>query len=180
MAGGEIKGGISHTGGSGISLSLREDGAQQVTKAVEDLADAFESLSPKFAATLRGRALRLGVNLPSIVKKAASVTLERLVHTTPHDTGRARAQWNVAIGAPDTSVTEETDYEGDTTIAKGQAIIAAATVLAPGTPITITNSLDYIKALNDGWSGQQAAGMVSRAIQAGIASVKQEAKDVFK
>lgn len=180
MAGGEIKGGISHTGKTGISLQIREDGMQSVTEAVDKLADSLSELSPKLAASMRGRALRLRVNLPSIVKKAAAVTLERLVHTTPHDTGRARAQYNVSIGAPDTSVTEETDYDGDATIAKGQAIIAAATVLAPGTPITITNALDYIEALDSGWSQQAPAGMVRRAIQAGIASVKQEAKDVFK
>jgi hypothetical protein len=180
MAGEAGKGGISHTGGSGISIAIREDGAQQVTQSVEKLADAFESLSPKFAATLRGRALRLGVSLPSIVKKAASVMVDRVIRTTPHDTGRARAGWNVSIGAPDTSVTEETDYEGDQTIAKGQATIAAATQLAPGAAIYITNGLDYIEALDHGWSSQQAAGMVARAKQAGINSVKQEAKDVFK
>lgn len=171
---------ITHTGGDGIVIVVKEDGAQQVTEAVEKLADSLSDLSPKLAASIRGRALRLGVSLPSIVKKAAAVMVERVVHSTPHDTGRARAGWRVAIGAPDTSVTEETDYEGDTTIAKGQAIIAAATVLAPGTPITITNSLDYISALDSGWSAQSPAGMVSRAIQAGINSVKQEAKDVFK
>lgn len=180
MAGAAVKGEISHTGGSGISIAVREDGVQQVTQAVDALADSFSKLSPKFAATLRGRALRLSVNLPSIVKKAASVMVERVIHTTPHDTGRARAQWNVSIGAPDTSVTAETDYDGDQTIAKGQATIAAATQLAPGAAIYITNSLDYIEALDSGWSQQAPAGMVARAMQAGIDSVKQEAKDIFK
>jgi len=180
MAGEASKGGVSHTGKSGISLVVREDGAQQVTEAVEALADSFSKLSPKFAATLRGRALRLHVSLPSIVKKAASVMVDKLIRTTPHDTGRARAQWNVSVGAPDTSVTEETDYEGDQTIAKGQATIAAATQLAPGAAIYITNGLDYIEALDSGHSQQAPAGMVSRAIQAGINSVKQESKDIFK
>ncbi len=166
--------------GTGIVVAIRESGAETATAKVSELADAFESLSPRFASRLRGKALRLGANLQTEVKKAAKVALEKIVRTTPHDTGKARANWVVSVtsGGPDTTTTEDTDYDGDATIARESAKMDATKML-PGQAILISNSLPYIRRLNEGFSQQAPAAFVERAVQAGIASIKQGARDVF-
>lgn len=69
---------------------------------------------------------------------------------TPVDTGRARANWFMAEGAPDTSATA----------AKTPKDYARGDFQANGVPIFITNSLPYIVALEYGHSKQAPAGMV--------------------
>lgn len=47
------------------------------------------------------------VEIKEIRKAYAFALYSSIVKKTPHDTGRARANWNVSVGAPDTSVTEQ-------------------------------------------------------------------------
>lgn len=81
----------------------------------------------------------------------------RIIQRTPVDTGRARANWNAAIGGADTSITDATDQSGS-------KAISDATVTAvsngKGQTLYLTNSLPYIQRLEDGWSQQAAQGMV--------------------
>jgi hypothetical protein len=153
-----------------IDIAVSELGASTVLRGLQQLADASQKLSPSLAASLRGRALRVGLNLDRAVKDVAVAVLDKVVHTTPHDTGQARRNWQVAVRAarPINKPLEETDYDGDRTVAEGTAIIRSTT-RAPGQAIFISNSLPYIQRLNEGWSQQQATpGFVERAMQAGI------------
>lgn len=84
--------------------------------------------------------------------------LKRVILKTPVDTGRARGNWFVAIGAPDTRVTDNTDKTGAATINSGQAVI---TGLTQAQAVYITNNLPYIGRLENGHSQQAPAGMVA-------------------
>lgn len=100
-----------------------------------------------------------------LVRALSLEALGRIMQKTPVDTGRARANWNTSIGAPDTS----TDMEA--TIAKvpakqaeGGEVIGRAN-FAKGQEIYITNGLPYIKPLEDGHSKQAPQGMVAVTVQ---------------
>lgn len=152
-----------------IDIAVSEQGASAVVRSIEQLADAAQKLSPSLAKSLRGRALRVGLNLDRAVKETAIAVLDTVVHKTPHDTGQARRNWQVAIRSarPINTPLEETDYEGDRTVAEGTAIIRS-TARQPGQVVFITNALPYIQRLNEGWSQQAPAGFVEQCVQAGI------------
>lgn len=164
-----------------IDVVVNENGASTCVRALEQLADSSQKLSPSLAKSLRGQALRLGVNLERVVKDAAIAILDTVVHTTPHDTGRARRNWSASIrtSRPTNATTEDTDYDGDLTVAEGTAIIKASP-RAPGQGIFISNALEYIVPLNEGHSQQAAAGFVERGVQSGVDSVKQARGTLFK
>lgn len=91
--------------------------------------------------------------------------LGRIMLKTPVDTGRARANWNVSIDAPDTSTNEAaTIADAPAKQAEGGARIAGADFFA-GDEIYITNGLPYIKPLEDGHSKQAPQGMVAVTVQ---------------
>jgi hypothetical protein len=141
---------------------------------MNQLADGLQLLDPAAAASMRGRALRLGLSTDALTKKVAKTILESVVRTTPHDTGQARANWQIEISASQpvaAPLLGVTDYDGESTIVQGQAEIEA-TKRQPGQTIWITNALDYIESLNNGHSKQAAAGFVARAVQAGLRIVR--------
>lgn len=92
------------------------------------------------------------------LKKLTMEILRKLVLRTPVDTGRARANWNVEFGAPDPSVTEDTDKTGGSTTAEGVSLLTGAEA---GGKIFITNNLVYIVPLEEGSSKQAPHGMVA-------------------
>lgn len=49
-----------------------------------------------------------GVKLTKVRKTYAYALYSSIVKKTPVDTGRARANWNISVGSPDLSTTEET------------------------------------------------------------------------
>ena len=91
-------------------------------------------------------------------KKIAMEALRRVVMKTPVDTGRARGNWQVDINNVPGGVLETTDKSGGGTTASG---VAAMATLPPFGTVWIANNLPYIKALENGHSGQAPAGMVS-------------------
>jgi len=103
-------------------------------------------------------------------RKAALQILASVTLATPVDTGRARGNWTVSIGAPDSSASETKDRSGGATIAKGSTVASRA---LPNETIFITNNLPYIVSLNDGSSRQAPAKFVERAVQAGIERIRQ-------
>lgn len=138
-------------------------------RAIDQLASTAQRLNPRLAASLRGQALRVGVNTDKLVKDVAAAVLDKVVHTTPHDTGQARANWQVEVSTnrpANTQLLGHTDYDGDATVTEGKSKIYG-TPRVLGQTIYISNSLDYIKALNEGWSKQAPAGFVQLAVQAG-------------
>lgn len=90
--------------------------------------------------------------------REAAVTLAlvlagKITLGTPVDTGRARANWFVAEGAPRVETTEATTPQNH-----------AAVKLTGKSVIFVTNSLPYIVPLEYGHSKQAPYGMVRRAI----------------
>lgn len=80
---------------------------------------------------------------------------------SPVDTGRFRANWNYGLGAPDLSVSMATDPTGAKTIGR---IVAKIPTEAAGKVHFISNSLPYAQRLENGWSKQAPAGIVSRTV----------------
>jgi hypothetical protein len=114
-----------------------------------------------------------------------AITIQQaLVLSTPVDTGRARANWQVTLDTPAKNEVEASggnahvgfvrDEAGRFTkrfpsaqeaIARAQATLAHR---RPEQNIFISNNVPYIKRLNEGWSAQAPAGFVEQAIQAGV------------
>lgn len=92
------------------------------------------------------------------IRALALEVVKRIVLRTPVKTGRARGNWNVGVGSPDSAYTDNIDKGGWQTISRGHAIIGGS---GEGQIIYITNSLPYILSLEHGWSEQAPAGMVS-------------------
>ncbi len=84
--------------------------------------------------------------------------LRGVVNKTPVDTGRARANWNVALGQPSNETTDATDPGGQQTLAKGEGTILS---VKPFGQIWLSNNLPYARPLEDGHSGQAPNGMVA-------------------
>lgn len=76
---------------------------------------------------------------------------------TPVDTGHARANWVPSVGDPFGA-----EVDGDSAHASGVAAVLGYQ-LGDGAA-WVSNNAPYILALNDGWSAQQPAGFVERAI----------------
>ena len=80
---------------------------------------------------------------------------------TPVDTGRARGNWQAAVGAPvDVEIDRLDPSGGETIAAASRALIG----LGAFKTIFITNNVPYIQALENGNSKQAPAGMVAIAL----------------
>ena len=93
-----------------------------------------------------------------VTAKIGLQALRGVVNKTPVDTGRARGNWHVSLGAPLTAITTETDKGGGATIAKGSHVIMS---VKPFGTIWLSNNLPYIQRLEDGYSAQAPQGMVA-------------------
>lgn len=91
-------------------------------------------------------------------KRIALDLLRRIVFRTPVDTGRARGNWQTALGASSRSEIDRLDTSGGTSVSVGSAVIAGA---RPYGVITIFNNVDYIEYLEGGSSQQAPIGMVA-------------------
>lgn len=93
-----------------------------------------------------------------VVRKVGLDLASRVVLRSPVDTGRFRANWNVAFGRADTLTTPSTDKTGGKTLERVRVQLNG---WAPGQDIYLTNSLPYAIPLEYGWSKKQAPqGMV--------------------
>jgi len=116
-------------------------------------------------------------NASALVRKCALAVDATVVLATPVDEGRARANWQVALGGPASG--EIDPYapgkggssgaaNASAALAQGKAVIATHTKGA----IHVTNNLPYIGRLNDGYSAQAPAGFVQTAVLAGVKAVR--------
>lgn len=94
-------------------------------------------------------------------RRLALQALSGLVLRTPVDTGRARGNWQVSIGAPRDGETGTNDRAGAGTIAAGNAVIGQQRAFQV---IVLQNNLPYITRLNEGSSQQAPAGYVEGTI----------------
>lgn len=93
-----------------------------------------------------------------ITQKIALYALSGVVLKTPVDEGRARANWGVELGSWTAQVNDNFDKNGTATINAGQSIIQNSKAYEV---VYLSNSLPYINRLENGWSLQAPAGMVS-------------------
>lgn len=88
---------------------------------------------------------------------------------TPVDTGHARANWIPSVGDPfPGEVPGVSSSEHDAGVA---AVLGYK--LGDG-PTWVTNNVSYILVLNDGWSDQQPAGFIERAIDETLAEAREK------
>jgi hypothetical protein len=110
---------------------------------------------------------------------------EHVVLATPVDTGRARSNWRVNVGAPARAVIppffpgkglglgERSNAEAAFAQAR-----SALNTFVPGKDVYISNNVHYINLLNQGTSSQAARNFVQTAALAGAREVVQ-ARKVF-
>jgi hypothetical protein len=117
-----------------------------------------------FETALRRLAER---EIPAAVAEAsrglARDILEGVVRRTPVGTGRARANWQVALARAPATTLAAADPDGRATIARGAAILARA---RPFETIWIANNLPYIGVLEHGASRQAPHGMMAATLVA--------------
>jgi hypothetical protein len=132
------------------------------------------------SAHIRQIAKNVDANAKLVVRKAALAIDQALVLSTPVDTGRARANWQVNVGAPASGDVETFPPSmGSDAIgvigASGEFAMTAAiegTKDFQGGVIYIVNNLPYITPLNEGHSKQAPSGFVQNAIIAGLNAVE--------
>lgn len=104
---------------------------------------------------------------------------QALVLGTPVDSGRARSNWLVSIGAPRTDTIEP--YAPGSGLGIGEGANASGALAQgrrviekrqPGQTIYLANNLVYIGRLNEGHSAQAPAMFIEMAIDAGEAFLK--------
>lgn len=98
----------------------------------------------------------------TLQKKIVLEALKRVVLKTPVDTGRARGNWQVAIGRPAGTKLQTTDKSGSETINKGLAALAG---LPDYDVVFIDNNLEYIEFLEAGSSQQAPVGMLAITVE---------------
>ncbi|MDX9698649.1 MAG: hypothetical protein RBT55_03665 [Rhodocyclaceae bacterium] len=134
----------------------------------------------EFTRRIRARANTLGDNLTKTVRRVAITADAAVVLGTPVDTGRARSNWIVALGAPASQVIEpySPGEAGSTEGANTQAALAQGESVITGyvsgqdMEIHITNNLPYIQRLNDGYSAQAPANFVEMAVMEAVAAAR--------
>lgn len=116
--------------------------------------------------------------LDTIGRRVAQDFLARFVYKSPvgnpdlwkddappgYAGGRFRGNWNVSVGSPDLSTSNDIDPSGGVTMAKGQATIRAW-VPSSGRPIFLTNNLPYAMRIEYGWSTQAPSGIVRTTLR---------------
>lgn len=100
--------------------------------------------------------------METAVRKIAIDVFTRVILRTPVLSGRARGNWQVAIGNLPTGTLELDDKDGSITIGKVEAETLG---LKAGESIYLVNNLPYIYRLETGYSDQAPAGMVGITVQ---------------
>lgn len=88
---------------------------------------------------------------------------------TPVDTGHARANWIPSVGEPFAG-----EVPGVSSSAHDAGVAAVLGYKLGDGPAWVTNNVPYILVLNDGWSDQQPAGFIERAIDEALAEAREK------
>ena len=134
---------------------------------MSDSITAFQADLGKFAEKLH---LKVG----TVMKKVSADLWTKISERTPVDTGRARANWFLTVGAPSQQVEM---HEG----AKTGQIPAPPPPDVSGIdgtqPVYIVNNLKYIEPLENGHSQQAPSGMVKLAMQEVATNIERAIKE---
>tara|TARA_R110000744_G_scaffold314564_1_gene421585 strand:+ start:667 stop:1104 length:438 start_codon:yes stop_codon:yes gene_type:complete len=124
---------------------------------------SFEDDLRKFEAKTNRKLTQLG-------RKVALELFKRVIYKTPVDTGRARANWQVTIGAQASGTIAIDDTNGGATMSKATAASAG---FRAGDTIYLTNNLPYIRKLEEGGypDGPKTVGGFSRQAPAGMVAL---------
>lgn len=101
----------------------------------------------EWSLPLPALAEKIGKRLEDVVRTTTVLMFQRVVTRSPVDTGRFRANWNVSYGAPDVTVTGNTDPGG---AAKSQSVQSAVLGLPVGGTVYLCNTLPYAVVLEYG------------------------------
>ena len=109
-----------------------------------------------------------------VVARAITLQLFRaVVLRSPVDTGRFRANWNVAYGTPNYATNGSSEKN------RGLGETLKVTSLPVGGVMYLSNGLPYARRLEYGWSKQAASGMVritvaefTQHVNAGLAAAR--------
>jgi hypothetical protein len=123
----------------------------------------------QFSRRIQDVAKGVEPGVDDIVRKYALIANQTVVMATPVDTGRARANWQVSIGAPVSGSLAST--EPQTTLNQNKSSIGAFRA-SSGQELYLQNNLPYIERLNQGWSAQAPAGFVEKALLAAARALK--------
>ncbi|MHA6642130.1 HK97 gp10 family phage protein [Mesorhizobium sp. A623] len=114
------------------------------------------------------------------VKDCAGAVARSVISNTPVDTGRARSNWTAQMDATFAGLfpAHVPGVKGSTATANAEVAIEKAEAvieqfdISKNSSIHISNSLPYIRALNDGHSKQAPADFVKLAVMDGLATVR--------
>jgi hypothetical protein len=124
----------------------------------------------EFAARVKSMADLVGGNSTRLVRRVALAVDTTVVMGTPVLTGRARANWQVGLGAALSLVKYPTPQKPSSPDAGATEAMSEGGERISGYSgqgdIHITNNLPYIKRLNDGYSSQAPAGYVEAGVAA--------------
>lgn len=119
-------------------------------------AKAFGADLDKFAATI-------GVNVELVTRRTVFQLHRRITELTPVRTGRARASWGISMGTVPNDPGEPPSKE-KVPLSKQQSRINTGDFAGAYGVWWIYNNLPYIQRLEEGYSQQAPAGMVSVAL----------------
>jgi hypothetical protein len=123
-------------------------------------------------------AARTAEEAARVVRRVALVVDQTAVLATPVDTGRARSNWAVQVGSPieGEHVVQGFDRSGGSSLSQAEDALQEYKITAG--VIFVANNVPYIEQLENGSSAQAPGGMLSAALQAGIAVAKGERIDL--
>ena len=126
-----------------------------------------------FKADLKKFAEKTEMSMNKLIRYVVLSLWTKITERTPVDTGRARASWNLGVGAIDSKVPSESTKKSE-----GKNKTKSSPPKSPENkfpalsksqdlgekPIYITSNLDYIQYLESGHSQQAVGGMVRISI----------------
>lgn len=112
----------------------------------------------------------LDQHIETQLRRATFEIGSQLIASTPVDFGRARANWIATVGQQFPGVIGLPGVHMTPDEARASLELVASTYKLEMGPIYITNNLEYIQRLNDGYSQQAPALFVEASVDRGLAA----------
>jgi len=129
---------------------------------------------PEFKRQMQFIAEQVDLTQLRVMRSVSTGVFRGVVNKTPVDTGRARGSWRIGIGAPDLSMLPPMPrltgadrtrkaLSGNRAMATAEALkqLDKLRSLSKGDLVFITNSVPYVRYLEEGHSRQAPRGIVS-------------------
>jgi hypothetical protein len=121
----------------------------------------YEEFNAKVGAFVAANPGRIA----DIQRKLMFDAFAKLVEYTPVDTGYLRNNWQATVGRP-ADGTVGTPVADDQTVPRPDAsrVANAVAVIPPYQKTWLTNNVDYVERINDGWASYEGAQMLERTV----------------